>query len=291
MTLELSSFDVAAILAKAVIYAATLGASGAVFFLGYSESHLPGHERVHLRRVIYWLVVIAALATALRILLLAGSMSDAFSGMVDRSFAAMILAAGEGRASAARLAGLALMFVALAARKRGGALALAGAAFAASSFAWVGHAEARHAPWPVALLVVHLLCAAFWLGGLYPLLYLARKNEPLQLAQLAERFGRIALVLVSLLALAGVALLTALLPSFDAIWQSSYGRLVLIKLSLVGALLAAAGFNRLHLTPRLLHGDAGAMPVLRRSIRAEMVLGACILLVTAIFTSATGPEG
>jgi copper transport protein len=137
---------------------------------------------------------------------------------------------------------------------------------------------------------MHLLCAAFWIGALYPLLYVARSGEMEQLAGLAERFGRTAMVLVSLLILVGVALLSALLPSFDAIWQSDYGRLVMIKISLVALLLAAAGFNRLRVTPRLLRNDASAVRLLRHSIRIEMVLAACILLVTALFTSATGPD-
>jgi putative copper export protein len=290
LALELSSFDAAAILAKAVVYASTLGATGAVIFLGYGESRLHGPQRAHLRRLIYWLSAASIIGTALRISLLSGSMSDAFSGMFDRSFATMILAAGEGRASAARIGGLALLSVALAVRKRGGVLALAGAVLAASSFAWVGHAQALHRAWPVALLATHLLCAAFWMGALYPLLYVARSGEIEQLAGLAERFGRSAMVLVSLLILVGVVVLAALLPTFDAVWQSDYGRLVMIKISLVAALLAAAGFNRLQVTPRLMRNDAAAVRQLRHSIRIEMVLAACILLVTALFTSATGPD-
>lgn len=290
MTAELSSFDLAAVLTKALTYACTLGASGAVFFLGYSEAHLQGPERARLRRLIYGLAAVAACATALRISLLSGSMSDELSDMFDRSFATMILAGGEGRASAARLVGLSLLSVALAVRKRGGALAFLGAALAASSFAWVGHTQALHALWPVGLLALHLLCAAFWLGALYPLLYIAQHGELSRLAQLTERFGRIALVLVTILVLAGAAMLTALLPSFDAIWQSNYGRMMLIKISLVAALLAAAGVNRLKLTPRLLKNDPGAAPLLRHSIRAEMAVASCILIVTALFTSVTGPE-
>jgi putative copper export protein len=291
LTFDLSSFDVAAILAKALTYASTLAAAGTAFFFGYGEARLHARERVHLRRLVYWLAAIGMVSTALRISLLSGSMSDAVSGMFDRSFAAMILAAGEGRASCARIAGLVLLVVALAVRKRGGFLALGGAALAASSFAWVGHAQALHRTWPAALLVLHLFCAAFWLGALYPLLHIARRGEPAQLAALAERFGRIAMFLVSLLVLAGVALLIALLPSFDALWQSDYGRLVVTKLSLVAALLAAAGFNRLKLTPRLARGEADAVAMLRHSIRLEMVLAVCILLVTALFTSASGPDG
>jgi putative copper export protein len=43
------------------------------------------------------------------------------------------------------------------------------------------------------------------------------------------------------------------------------------------------------LTPRLLHGDAGAARRLRTSIRFELLFGALILTVTAALTTLAGP--
>ena len=63
---------------------------------------------------------------------------------------------------------------------------------------------------------------------------------------------------------------------------------ILLLLS-VSALLCAAAVNRLWLTPRLRAGDAAAAAALRRSIRFEMLVGGLILLVTAAFTSLSGP--
>jgi putative copper export protein len=53
--------------------------------------------------------------------------------------------------------------------------------------------------------------------------------------------------------------------------------------------LSLAAWNKLALTPKLLQGDAGAMVKFRRSLLAEMSVGAVILLTTATFTTLTGP--
>ena len=58
---------------------------------------------------------------------------------------------------------------------------------------------------------------------------------------------------------------------------------------MVALLLALAAMNKLRLTPALLAGDKTAIAKLRRSIGAEMSLGALILLVTAAFTTVVGP--
>jgi putative copper export protein len=80
-----------------------------------------------------------------------------------------------------------------------------------------------------------------------------------------------------------------LLGSVAEMWSSDYGRMLSLKLLLVAALLSAAAVNKLRLTPRLAAGDAVAALHLRRSIGLEMMLGGSILLVTAAFTSLSGP--
>jgi putative copper export protein len=72
-------------------------------------------------------------------------------------------------------------------------------------------------------------------------------------------------------------------------WSSSYGIMIAIKLLLVGLLLGAAALNKLRLTPRLMNGEPRALVILRRSIQFELLTAALILIVTASFTSLTGP--
>jgi copper resistance protein D len=288
--MEVNGWDVAAALAKAVTYAATLGAAGAVFFTLYCGTLLRDPQRGLIRRLIGILVGVAAAASVLRILLLAGSMSGEMSGMVDTAFAGMILHAGEGRASGVRLVGLALMLFVLSKNPVYRGPAILGAIASTTSFAWVGHVHGmvRNTA-PSVLMCLHLLCAAFWLGALPPLLIIATgANEP-QIAAAAARFGKLALRVVAVLLAAGASLLFMLIGSAAQFWASDYGRMMAIKLLAVAALLGRAAWNKLALTPRLLRGDARAVVQFRRSVLAEMGVGALILLITAAFTTLTGP--
>ena len=88
---------------------------------------------------------------------------------------------------------------------------------------------------------------------------------------------------------AGLGLLWMMLGDFADLWRSVYGRYVMLKLTLVAALLCLAAFNKLNLTPRLLGGETRALQALRTSVRLELLLGVLILLATATLTTVTGP--
>jgi copper resistance protein D len=288
--MEFSGWDVAAMFAKAVTYVATFGAAGAVFFAFYCDTLLHDLQRGLIRRLIVALVGIAAATSVLRILLIAGSMSGEMSGMFDSGFASMILSAGEGRASGARIVGLALMLFASAKNPVFRGPAIVGAMAAATSFAWVGHVHGLvpNAA-PSLLMCLHLLCVAFWMGALPPLLIVAKSANTAQIAAAAARFGKLALRVVALLIAAGASLLIMLIGSAAQFWDSDYGRMMIVKLAAVAALLSLAAWNKLDLTPRLLRGDARAATRFRRSLLAEIAVGAMILLATAGFTTLTGP--
>jgi copper resistance protein D len=287
---QISGWDVAAVLAKALSYAATLGAAGALFLLAYGESILSAHQGARIRRWVRVLSLAAIAASGAKVLLLAGSMSGDMAGMFDASFDGMILRAGEGRAIGVRVAGLCLSIVALMRPRRGRVAAALGGALAATSFAWTGHVHAlpEHLGTSM-LLMLHLVCAAFWLGALAPLASVIGDADPARSAALARRFGHIALWLVALLIAAGAMVLAQLLSSFSDLWRTDYGRLVTLKMALVAAMLACAALNKLSLAPALGAGGERAASGLRRSIAVEMGLAAGILLATAFFTSVVGP--
>lgn len=288
--MEVTGWDAAAALTKAISYAATLGAAGAVFFLAYGDRLLRPAQRRSILRQVLILSALAVLASVARISLLAASMSDSPTDMFDLSMAGMILSAGEGWCLALRIVGLLLCLAALNSGRLPRAAACAGAMLAAASFAAVGHVHGlKPDRLPTVLLIVHLTCAAFWLGALWPLLEVADAGDTGLTAALAARFGKLALYGVGFLLCAGVLLAYRLLGSLSALWTSDYGRLLGLKLLLVAALLCAAALNKLRLTPRLKAGDVLAAGSLRRSIRIEMIVGGLILLVTATFTSLTGP--
>jgi copper resistance protein D len=287
---DVSAWDVGAIGAKALSYAATLGAAGGIFFLFYTGELLDPRDTRRSQRLLGWLLLMSAFGSAIRILLLTGSMSGNFGGMFDRELVAMIWRAGEGRSGEARIIGLLLCVFALSSDRRFRIPALVGATLASTSFAWVGHVHALQPKGlPAIASGLHLLGVAFWLGALPLLLMIARDDEPPRIASIAVRFGNIALGVVATLIAAGLTLLWLLSTQAPAFWSSPYGRMIAVKLFLVGLLLAAAAVNKLILTPRLKQGDTAALRSLRRSIGAEIALGILILILTAWFTTAIGP--
>ncbi len=260
-----------------------------MFFLAYCADLLNAEQGIRIRRLLRRQLIVATLASLIRMLLLTGAMTGELSAMFDREMAAMILGAGEGLSAALRVAGLALAALALARNPRWQIPALLGAALAAVSFAGVGHTRAlRPHAVATALSCVHLIGVAFWLGALLPLL-MGLHGSARQVGRLAKRFGDWALALVAALIGAGFCLLWMLSRGPADFWGSGYARMLIAKLILVAALLTAAAINKLRLTPRLMDGDAGAVGSLRVSIRSELALGLLILVITASFTSLLGP--
>src|SRR5260221_4101272 len=115
-------WDAAEVTARAATYAATLAASGGVFFLLYSRALLDGFCAGRIRRLIRVLAFIAALAGGAVILATGASMAGDAGGLADVGLARMILQGGEGRASLLRLIGLGRIVASLQARASPAAL-------------------------------------------------------------------------------------------------------------------------------------------------------------------------
>jgi putative copper export protein len=290
--MELSVWDATVVAAKTIVYAATLGAAGAVLFVGLCGQLIASGDRLKIRRIVRGLALLAVAAGAAQIMAAAGSMSGDAAGTVDGSLLHMVLQAGAARANGLRALGLLLAAFGVARDRPPTWWGYAGAVMAATSFAWTGHATAlKPNVLPVLLQSVHLLGAAFWLGALAPLLIVARDTDLRRIAGAAARFGVAAVFVVAALVTAGAALLTMLLGDFTALANTTYGRCVMVKLALVACMLCMGSFNKLRLTPRLLAGDPSAARSLRASIRVELLLGALILTVTATFTTVGAPPG
>lgn len=278
-----------AVLVKAALYATTFAAAGGAFFLSYNRALLEEVERRTIGRRLEALLVAVVVASALRILVTAGSLSGDASGMFDPSLIHLVWRSGENSAVITRIAGLLLGVRAALTARPSTALAAAGGASAAMSFAWVGHAHASGSPSTIACMALHLACAAFWIGALGPLALIARHGNARRAGAAAARFGALALAAVAVLVAAGLVVLFILLGHGSAPWSSPWGLAMCVKLVFVAGLLGLAAFNKLRLTPRLLDGDDAALGGLRRSIHAEMALAALVLLATAALTTLFGP--
>ncbi len=288
--MSFSPWDAALIALKAVSYAATLVAAGAVFFLGYGHPRIENADRPHFARMLWGCSLLALAACAAQIAVTAGSIGGDARSMLNGSLARMVWNAGQGRAIGIRVFGLLVAVLASPPSRRPHWSASIGAVLAAASFAWVGHAHSLSPQaLPMFLISVHLVAAAFWLGALPSLLIVSRRGDPSQAAAAAARFSSLAMFVVGALVAAGVGLLWLMLGDFSGLWRSDYGRWVSLKLGLVAALLGLAALNKWRLTPRLRGGELSALHQLRTSIWIEVCLGASILMVTAAFTTLAGP--
>src|SRR5262245_17071170 len=127
--------------------------------------------------------------------------------------------------------------------------------------AWMGHSttgEGITLLYQVLADALHLLACGVWLGGL-PVLVLVlsralRRDDP-NIDQIAaeatRRFSTLALASMSLLIFSGLANAWELVGTIPALVGTTYGRLLLLKVSLLLPLLALAALNRFRDTPQL----------------------------------------
>jgi copper transport protein len=133
---------------------------------------------------------------------------------------------------------------------------------------------------------VHLVAAMVWVGGVATLALLVWPAAPELRRRAFVGFSRIAVGLVAALVLAGVYLAVVRLPELADLWQTSYGRLLLVKVGIVALALAWGGIHHTFVRPRL---EAGGQPRVRASLLGESGVALAVLLVAAMLTNGTPP--
>ncbi len=143
---------------------------------------------------------------------------------------------------------------------------------------------------------LHVLAVGAWIGGLAVVLSLELRwrrsrapDEPESLLPaLIPRFSPVAMVSVGTLIVTGMLASWMHVPSIDALWTTGYGRLLVLKVTLVLVVLGIGTLNWRRLTP-LLPTSAGQL-TMRRAAGLELVLATVVLLITAILVR-TSPLG
>lgn len=250
---------------------------------------------LRVRRLLAGLAAGGIFVSVIGLLALTAAMAGTAIVPVDRETLRMVaFGTPPGAAFLVRVAAFA---TALLAAGRGGLASVAGAAAVAlATIAWTGHGAMDDGArgWVhLAADVVHLLAAAAWIGAIATLLALVarRLGDPsrLRLAQASlAGFARAGSLLVAVLIVTG-AINGALILGLDGIGTlpfTLYGRLLLLKLALFGAMLAIAAANRWRLTPELdaalATGDhRAAARALRASLAAELLAAVIILALVA----------
>jgi putative copper resistance protein D len=148
-----------------------------------------------------------------------------------------------------------------------------------------GHAGA-HGTLAAVIDCAHLLAACAWLGGLVQFSLLSNDN----MVTATPRLRRLITVAVAALLSAGIYAALLHVPSFDALVNSAYGRVLLIKLALLAVLVALGASNRFHHIPGLLIRRRPGPQRVRDTVRMEVVVGALVLLLSALLGALPMPH-
>lgn len=284
--IEIDGWVIAVILAKVALYASCLLAAGsllAALFLSPSDARMAGT----LRRIALCAALPGFPILVLRLLPQAGLLiDDGFAGMIDPDVLALLIQGAMGRATAVCAAGLVMLVLAVRFPPLRRTTGCIGAFFAVFSFSLIGHATHEARAVLTVLLSLHLGCIAYWLGALAPLHRLAADRRALpHCVSMAERFGKQALVLIPLLAAAGLICSSFLTGSVQNLVMSGYGRTLIGKIILAGALLGLGAINKTRLVPAMRKGDIAAARKFRTAIRWEYAVFGAIFLITAVLTT------
>jgi uncharacterized membrane protein len=162
-------------------------------------------------------------------------------------------------------------------------------AIALLTFSLGSHASAvTGSGWAILGDYVHLLAAAAWIGGLLllPILVWQLRRSGMLIDRAAvwaiiRRYSFLASFAVFVLIATGVFSGLIQLPSLDSVFGTNYGRVLLLKLAIIAAMLGVALFNN-RLVHRKINQDAD-LARFNRQVAVESIGGMILVLVVAVF--------
>lgn len=152
--------------------------------------------------------------------------------------------------------------------------------------------------WTKLVTPLHRLAAGLWIGTLFVLLVagiaiafrrdVSGEHRGKVVASMVRAFSPLAIGAAAMLVFFGVITAWLHLHYWSALWTTPYGWTLIIKLCLVGVVLALGAWNWRRVGPSL--GSERGATVIRRSTRHELTAAVCVLLVTAILVSLPAPK-
>jgi copper transport protein len=130
------------------------------------------------------------------------------------------------------------------------------------------------------LHVSHTIAVSSWLGSLAVIVVL--RSRVSRIAEILLRdFSRIALPAAAVTVAAGAAAAVIYLQSLDNLWNSAYGRRLLLKLSAFAGILICGTFN----WRRASSGQSSQLPLLQ----LELSCAAIVIALTSVLTETEHP--
>jgi putative copper resistance protein D len=172
------------------------------------------------------------------------------------------------------------------------------------SFAWTGHAAASGGAYffpRIAVDALHLFVTSIWPTGLLPFamfLTCARRLDDVTVPTLkvVGRFSNVSLLVVGVLSATGIVNACFIVGHFQALFTTTYGRVLCVKLLLFGAILGIAAYNRLRIVPLIFSNRAepDLTPLLFRRLQqwvlAEFMLAIGVVAVVSVLGTTPPPQ-
>lgn len=267
------------------------------------DSALASSVRIGAARAGVWGAAALAVTGVLRLYAQSYALHGSANALDLSLMGAMLIRTMWGWGWLLQLCGVILALIGFTRAQRGAeggwSLAALGALALSVTPALSGHAAA--VPNITALTVaadsLHVIGAGGWLGGLLILvsvgvpkaLALPEDQRGPAIAHLVNAFSPAALLFAGLVGLTGLFAAWIHLGSFGALWQTPYGRTLIVKLAVLSAVAGTGAYNWLRVRPAL--GDVEGGRRITRSARVELAFGVMVLLVTAVLVgTATGKE-
>jgi putative copper export protein len=145
---------------------------------------------------------------------------------------------------------------------------------------------------------VHVLAASTWLGTLLVLTIVgirgvigsasAGQQRAVLVADLVNSFSPLALTAATIVALTGATTAWLHLKRLSALYTTSYGITLMVKLLLVLIVAMVGAWNWKRVRPSL--GAEGSEHTIRRSSRIELAIAGLVLIVTSVLVTLPSPR-
>jgi copper transport protein len=145
---------------------------------------------------------------------------------------------------------------------------------------------------------VHVLAASTWLGTLLVLTLVGIRGlirnsssgaqRARLVADLVNSFSPLALTASTIVAITGATTAWLHLKRISALWTTSYGLALMVKLVLVLIVVVLGAWNWKRVRPSL--GTEGTEQVIRRSATMELTFAALVLLATSVLVTLPSPK-
>jgi copper transport protein len=267
---------------KFVYYSACLLGVGGVFFAVWITGGRPG-------RMALWLLLVAAACGVLLVGLL--GVEQTSGSLMELAAPKTWAAVGNSsltRSVAAAILSLGLALAAAFHPNRGRALSIMSLVLLGVAFAMTGHASGAGVRWVSFTAVsVHVMAVCFWAGAL-PGLWSTLRGDDRKDA--LRRFSTAIPWSIAAMAAAGGYLGFVQVGTPLALWDTDYGRVLVLKLAVAATALAFGAWNRLFLTSSVLQGSRSAARKMRGMVTAEIVLVVLVFGVTSVWRFTPPPR-